>query len=247
MSSRRIPAGSPACTILALAIACGAAGPSQAAARDMQAYAKQSLQKTSAANHSVRSKPAGATVTYLKVFKTSYPEYVEIKVNESGTGTFDIRQLDEQPNPQPFQLGEPMAQKIFDLSAKLHYFQGEDLNVHHRLANLGQKTFRYEKSDEKFETTFNYTLNPTATELQNIFEGLARQEGDLSDLKRTMKYDRLGVNDVLLQIENDYNNRLLPEPELLLPALDQLAADQTYLDIARQRARTLASHIRGGR
>ena len=42
------------------------------------------------------------TITYRKVFKSSYPEFVEIKLNQSGHGTFDIRQLDEEPNPQPF-------------------------------------------------------------------------------------------------------------------------------------------------
>jgi len=191
-----------------------------------------------------QAKPTGATITYLKIFKSSYPEYVEIKVTESGASTFDIRQLDEQPNPQSFNIGLPAAQKIFDLSAKLRNFQGQDLNVHHHLANLGQKTFRYERGGEKHETTFNYTLDATASQLLSIFEGLTRQEGDLSDLQRAMQYDRLGVNDVLVQIETDYNNKLLPQPDLLLPVLDQLAADDKYLDIARQRARALAGHIR---
>ncbi len=197
-----------------------------------------------AGNHGAPGAPAGATITFRKVFKTSYPEFIEIKVDESGAGTFDIRQLDEQANPQPFKIGQPMAQRIFELAGRLRNFQGEDLNVHHRLANLGQKTFRYEKGGEAHETTFNYTLDPNATQLLAIFEGISRQEGDLSDLHRTMQYDRLGVNDVLAQIESDYNGKLLPDPELLLPALDQLAADEKYLEIARQRARALASRIR---
>jgi len=46
------------------------------------------------------------------------------------------------------------------------------------------------------------------------------------------------------QIEDDYNTKQLPEPQLLLPTLDQLAADDKYVDIARQRARALASKIR---
>src|SRR5580700_1430356 len=43
------------------------------------------------------------TITYRKIFKSSYPEFVEIKLNEGGHGTFDIRQLDEAANPQPFE------------------------------------------------------------------------------------------------------------------------------------------------
>jgi hypothetical protein len=187
---------------------------------------------------------AGATITFRKVFKMSYPEFVEIKVNESGSGTYDIRQLDDDPNPQPLETGAAEAGRIFGLAEKLHYFHGVDIDVHRRIANLGQKTFRYEKGGVTNEVTFNYTLDENATQLLNIFEGLARQEGDLSDLQRTMRYDRLGVNDILRQIETDYNTKLLPEPERLLPALDQLAADEKFIDIARQRARDLATRIR---
>jgi hypothetical protein len=185
------------------------------------------------------------TINYRKIFKSSYPEFVEIKLNEGGHGTFDIRQLDEAANPQPFEIGAALSGKIFALAAKLHNFQGVDLDVHRRIANLGEKTFRYDKGGETHEVKFNYTLDDSAGQLTVIFEGLSRQATDLSDLERTMRYDRLGVNDVLLQIEQDYNNKLFPEPERLLPALDQLAAGDKFIDIARQRARSLASRIRG--
>jgi len=187
---------------------------------------------------------SAAEITFRKVFKTSYPEFVEIKINQAGTGTYDIRQLDEDANPQPFEVSPPLAQRIFELAAKLNNFQNVDLEVHRRLANLGAKTLLYEKGAEKHETDFNYTLDDSATQLVNIFEGLARQTTDLSDLVRTMRYDHLGVNDVLLQIERDFNNKLLPEPERLLPTLDQLGADEKFVDIARTRARSLATRIR---
>ncbi len=76
---------------------------------------------------------------------------------------------------------------------------------------------------------------------------LRRQQTDLSDLQRTMLYDRLGVNDVLQQIEKDFDNRLLLQPDRFLPALDQLAADTHFIDIARERARNLAARIRASR
>jgi hypothetical protein len=184
------------------------------------------------------------TITYRKIFKSSYPEFVEIKLDGTGHGTFDIRQLDEAAAPQPFEIGAALAGKIFALAAKLHNFQGVDLDIHRRIANLGEKSFRYDKGGETHEVKFNYTLDDSASQLTVIFEGLARQTTDLYDLQRTMRYDRLGVNDVLQQIDQDYNNKLFPEPERLLPALDQLAADDKFIDIARQRARSLASRIR---
>jgi hypothetical protein len=204
-----------------------------------------------ARSHAVTSAPTAIlsssdapTITYRKVFKSSYPEFVEIKLNESGRGTFDMRQLDEEANPQPFEVNASLAARIFALAAKLHNFQGVDLDVHRRIANLGEKTLKYDKGAETHEVKFNYTLDDSAGQLMAIFEGLARQSTDLADLERTMRYDRLGVNDVLQQIEQDYNNKQFPEPERMLPALDQLAADDKFIDIARQRARTLAGRIR---
>lgn len=186
----------------------------------------------------------GATITFRKVFRSSYPEFVEIQVDESGSGTYDIRQLDEEANPQPMKVDAALVQKIFDLAAKLRDFDGIDLEMHRRIANLGEKTLRYDRGAESHSVTFNYTLDRSAAALLDIFEGLSRQQTDLSDLMRTMRYDRLGVNDVLLQIQKDYDHKLLPEPQQLLSSLDQVAADTHFIDIARERARTLATRIR---
>ena len=77
-----------------------------------------------------------------------------------------------------------------------------------------------------------------------IFEGFARQQQDLTLLQRQAKFDRLGVNDALMQFESDMDHRLLPEPERLLPILDQIAADPHFVEIARARARAIAERIR---
>jgi hypothetical protein len=59
-----------------------------------------------------------------------------------------------------------------------------------------------------------------------------------------MKYDRLGVNDALLQLESDLSKGVLPEPQRVLPLLDHIASDSHLVDIARQRARALAERVR---
>jgi hypothetical protein len=191
--------------------------------------------------------PGSATITYRRVFKGSSPEFIEIKIGEQGKATFEIRQLEEDPEAEPFDVGAPVRQKIFALAAELKNFAIADLDIQKRIANLGQKTFRYERDSEVHETGFNYTLNTSANMLMQIFEGLARQQGDLVLLERRVKYDRLGVNDALRQFESDMDHRLLPEPERLLPVLDQIGADSHFVDIARTRARALAERIRTSR
>jgi hypothetical protein len=193
----------------------------------------------------VSAAPAGgATITFRKVFKSSYPEYVEIKISDTGTGTFDIRQLNEEASPRTLHLDTSLVQTIFGLAAKLHDFDGIDLEMHRRIANLGEKTFIYQRGPESHQVTFNFTVNHDAGQLLALFEGLARQQTDLADLDRTMQYDPLGVNDVLIQLQKDLDNKLVPDPSQFLPSLDRLAADTHYIDIARDRARKLAARIR---
>jgi hypothetical protein len=189
--------------------------------------------------------PSGAKLTFRRVFKSSSPEFIEISVREdSDAGTYEIRQLDEDPGSLPFQVSATWRTKMFDLAAQLNHFQGQDLDVHRKIANLGEKTFRWESGSEVHETKFNYTLNSAATQLLQIFEGLARQQQHVDLITRRMRYDRLGINDALLQFETDLNRSLMPEPQRVLPMLDQIAGDSRFVDIARQRARTLAERIR---
>lgn len=188
-----------------------------------------------------------ATITYRRVFKASNPEFIEIKVGENGTATFDIRQLEDPPGAQPFEVSPALRAKIFELAGRLNDFRDLQLDIRRRIANLGEKTFRYERGTEAHEARFNYTLNSTANQLMQIFEGLARQQEHLVLLQRRMRYDRLGINDALLQLESDLNRKLLPEPERLVPVLEQIANDSRFVDIARQRARALAERIRNPR
>ena len=189
--------------------------------------------------------PAHVKLSYRRIFKSSSPEFIEIIVNDdSDAATFEIRQLDEDPGAAPFEVSAPLREKMFELAAQLKNFQGQDLDVHRRIANLGEKYFRWEKGTETHETKFNYTLNSAATQLMQIFEGLARQQELVTLLERRMKYDRLGINDALLQFETDLNHKLLPEPQRALPTLDQISSDSRFVEIGRQRARALAERIR---
>ena len=189
--------------------------------------------------------PAAAKLTFRRVFKSSTPEFIEISVREdSDESTYEIRQLDDDPGKSPFEVSSALRAKMFELAGQLNHFQGQDLDVHRKIANLGEKTFRWEQGGAVHEVTFNYTLNSPATQLLQIFEGLARQQELLMLLERRMKYDRLGINDALLQFESDFNRKLLPEPQRALPALDQIASDSRFVEIGRQRARALAERIR---
>lgn len=192
--------------------------------------------------------PAGNWFSYRRVFKSSVPEFIEIRIQENSTAaTYEIRQLDEDAGAAPFEIGPALRGKIFQLVSELHHFKGLDLDVHRKIANLGEKTFRWDAGAETNQVKFNYTLNSAATQLLQICEGLARQQELIELLQRRIKYDRLGVNDALLQLETDLGKSVFPEPERALPLLDQIAGDPRFVEIARQRSRALAERIRHSR
>jgi hypothetical protein len=201
--------------------------------------------KAARATSAVAAPADSAKLTFRRVFKSSSPEFIEIVVPEDGhPATYDIRQLDEDASALPFEISTGLRAHMFELAAQLNHFQGQDLDVHRKIANLGEKTFRWEKGGSAHEVKFNYTLNSAAAQLLQIFEGLARQQEHVMLLTRRMRYDRLGINDALLQFETDLNHKLLPEPQCALPMLDEIGNDARFVDIARQRARTLAERIR---
>jgi hypothetical protein len=190
---------------------------------------------------------SAAKLTFRRVFKESTPEFIEIIVSQdTDKATYEIRQIDEDPGKSPFEVGAELRAKMFELAGQMNHFQNQDLDVHRKIANLGEKTFRWEQGSEAHEVKFNYTLNTAAAQLLQIFEGLARQEELVELLARRMKYDRLGINDALLQFEADLNRNMLPEPQRALPTLDQISGNPQFVEIARQRARTLAERIRHG-
>jgi len=188
---------------------------------------------------------AGAKISFRRVFQGSSPEFIEVTIrDDSDAATYEIRQLDEDPNALPFEVSASLRAKIFALAGDLHDFQGQDLDVHRKIANLGEKTFRWQQGAVSHETKFNYTLNSAATQLLQIFEGLARQQEHYALLERRIRYDRLGINDALLQFESDLNRGLMPEPQRLIPLLEQISSDAKFVSIARQRARSLADRLR---
>jgi len=174
-----------------------------------------------AAGSVLAAPPSGGVFTYRRVFKSSSPEFIEIKINEgSDQSTYEIRQLDDDPGASPFEVSSALRSKIFELIAELSYFRGLDLDVHRKIANLGEKTFRWERDGQTSEVRFNYTVNTAATQL---------------------------LHDALLQLDTDISKGVLPEPQRVLPILDQIAGDYRFVDIARQRARALAERIRHGK
>jgi hypothetical protein len=186
---------------------------------------------------------AGGRLSYTRVLKGSTPEYIGVTVNADGTGTFDARKLSASPDPQSFKLSGQTLDKLYTLAAELNYFRSVDLESHKRVANLGRKTFTYEKDGQISSAEFNYTLNKQAQRLSDLFEKIAIVEQHIRALKYAIKYDPLGLPHELLLIQIDLENRALADPELMVPTLEEIARNHRFLHLAQVRARNILERV----
>jgi len=183
------------------------------------------------------------TITYTKVLKGSTPEYLSLTVHGNGEALYDGRKLDEPPAPRPLKLTESTTRRIFELAAGLSYFQSVDLESHKKVANLGRKTFLYERGGIKHQAEFNYSTRRDVQELTNIFERIASVAQHIATLEYSIKYDHLSLPRQLRQIQIDLENRALADPELMAPTLEIIIRDPRFLHLAQTRAQNILQRL----
>jgi len=175
-----------------------------------------------------------------KRFPHSTPEFAELRIERDGQVEYR-----EAPDEEPLKvkLTRAEADAVFDAAEKCDRFR-RPLESGLNVARMGDKLFRWENGDEKHEIKFNYTQDPAGQEMLDWYERIVESEMYLIDLERTARYDVLGVNQSLLQLESGYDKKRLVSVEQYLPMLDRIAKNEKYMNMARERAARLAEVFR---
>jgi hypothetical protein len=179
-------------------------------------------------------------IVYTKLFPGSSPAYVWISVERSGSAAF---KTSEEDDPDKFQIEESAAVEMFDLASKLDHFN-RSLEAGLKVANMGMKTFRWEDGAARTEAKFNYSADENAKALQDWFERMTESEMLLAQLKRATRYDKLGVNAVVVGIQSSWDRKRLVGSAQFLPILEAVAKNDTYIHMARERAAQLVDAMR---
>jgi hypothetical protein len=180
-------------------------------------------------------------IFYSKRFPGSAPPYVQLTVDRDGSAVYMEDPKDEQP--LKFKLTEAETSTVFSLASKLDNFK-RPMESGLKVANLGQKTFRYENGTEKNEQKFNYSIDENVRILLDWFERIVESERLLIDLERTVRFDRIGVNQAVIDLAVSYDRKRLVAPEQFLPMLDRIAKNDAFVHLARERAASLADTFR---
>lgn len=180
---------------------------------------------------------APAKLTFTKSFPGSIPAYTYVSIDHTGAVEYKESPTDSQP--LRVQLRESEMAPLFSMAEQLNYFRSP-LESGLKVANTGKKTFRYEpESGAASETTFNYSTDLTAQQLLERFEEIAASERAYLQLDSTMRYDKLGVNDALADVESLWLRKQLAAPEQFIPLLTRISTHQSFMHLVRERAARL--------
>ncbi len=187
--------------------------------------------------------PETPRITYIKILKGSYPEYVSITVDRRGSALYEGRKLDDPSTPQSFRLGNSTTEKIFALAASLNNFESIDLESYKKVANLGRKTFIYDDGKTKNQSEFNFSQRHEAQELIDVFERISAVAMYIAALEHSIQFDHLSLPAQLLQIQTDLNRHALENPEIMSPTLEKIARNPRFLHLAQTRAQGILDRI----
>lgn len=179
-------------------------------------------------------------IIYQKVFAGSSPEYQEIVIDRTGAAQY--KEAKDDPNPVVFKASAAVTTEIFKLAESLDYFNRK-LESDLAIARVGEKTFRFEGSKAGSQT-YNYSVDPSAQKLQEYFEKMAESQRLFIKLEYTVRFDRLGIYDALLLMDQARERDRLIGTEHFIPLLDRIVKNKRFMNIARNRADILARHIR---
>ncbi len=180
-------------------------------------------------------------IYYSKDFPGSSPAHVTVWIDRSGNGEYNDLPADQPPIR--LQLEPSEAEAIFSLAGKLGYFS-RSLESGLKVAFVGTKTFRYQDGATSHEVKFNYSQDPDAQLLLGWFERINETAQHVINLERTAKFDHLGVDQALLQLQVTFERNELVAARQLLPILDRIAKNASLFNRARERAATIAAAIR---
>ncbi len=186
---------------------------------------------------------AQEVIHFERDFPGAIPEHFTVSLTRTGAATY----AESGEDPIELEVGAREAEEVFAYAAELDYF-ANSVASGRKVASTGKKVLRYE-SDSVVRGTveFDYSEIATARKIASWFVNLAGTYRHLEELNRTLRFDRLGVNKVLVAVEQAFERDRIVAPGLLVPVLDKIAQQPRIVHLARARAEGLLERIRNDR
>jgi hypothetical protein len=191
--------------------------------------------------------PRVPTVTFTFDWPSIEPHRYIISVDSTGHAAYQSWTADPAAGQSSasdrymlkFTVSSVARDRAFALARQLKYFNGDFEYHKHRIAFTGDKTLAYADPGKRYETRYNWSENAGIGELTALFQGISTTIESGRRLQRLYRFERLGLDEELKNLEYLAVEHTATELQLIAPILQQLADDPAILNIARQRARHL--------
>jgi hypothetical protein len=188
-----------------------------------------------------------ATISFSLDFPQSIPDHYVITVSSDRHATYDSTgKLTPQSDPgdpfhDDFTVSADTCKKIFDLAAKVKYFEGQVDSGNKKLASTGVKVLKYEDGTRKTEATYNYSPIPAVQQITAVFQNISTTLEFGRRLDFFYRHQKLALEDELKHMEESAKSNNLGELQAVVPILQRIAADHSVLNVTRARAQRLLS------
>ena len=184
---------------------------------------------------------AGQDAIYFeRHFPGAVPDRFEVRVTADGSAVY----VESGEDPVELTVGPGEVELLFEQAAGLQYF-AKPLSSSRKVASTGRKLLRYESAGEvRGEAVFDYSEVREAREIASWFVKLAETHQHLRELERTYRFDRLGVNQALVNLEQAFERERVAAPGLLVPILCKISQQERIVHLARARAGGLLERMR---
>ena len=186
-----------------------------------------------------------AVVTFSFDFPGSEPDHYVITVPSDGRASYDSNgklSADSEagdPFRLEFTVSEPTRTRVFDLTKRAHYFEGELDSKKKGIASTGTKTLIYKDAHKTSQGSYNYSPIPAVQELTNLFQNLSTTLEFGRRLEYFHHYQKLALDEELKRMEEMSKERMLIEISAIAPILQKIAADTSVINVVRARAQRL--------
>ena len=195
--------------------------------------------------------PAGSYVSFKFDWDQGRPwlQY-SIAVDDAGNTHFEgvgnpIESGDSDAFSQDFIMTDANRRKIFELAAKLDYFEGNFEARQKNIARTGQKALAYHGRGAAggqtiaHSSTYNFSTNSDVQELTRLFQAIATTLDYGRKLEFQSRFDKLGMDTRLKALQDMQASHYIEELQAIAPILQKIADDPNMMHINRVTAKQM--------
>lgn len=187
------------------------------------------------------------TVTFTWSWSTANPPFYSIAITSMGSVTYKSFPNADQKTGTPyiieFNASRAVRMRIFTLVEQLNFFRSKYSTVHNPNPHAVSKSLTYSAGPAQTSIIYTTAQSRHIGELADMFEGMDTTVNYRRLLETTHSGNSGALEADLRAIELRNRKKELVEPQILAPALRQVASDPSLPQPVRHNAQTILREV----